>query len=336
MSQPKLFVAAGPHVTSKDTTPRIMWTVVATLVPVVAAAGYFFGISALLVTAAACLGAVITEHFVGSKRTLSDGSCAITGILLGLTLPPGMPLWMAFLGGFFGVAFGKLLFGGLGQNPFNPALLGRAFLQAAFPVAITTWPKAGAGNFWDLRGDNFALPLMSPQVPDGSTGATPLGLLKFEGQDTDTAKLFLGTTGGSVGETAAYLILICGLFLAWKGYLQWRIPAAIFLAAGLLSEALHAWNPALPGALFMIGSGGMMLGAFYMATDMVTSPTTQKGAWIFGAGIGVLVVIIRNWGGLPEGMMYSILLMNAMVPFLNRWTRPRVFGVQKKLKEVAP
>ncbi|MBC8406333.1 MAG: RnfABCDGE type electron transport complex subunit D [Planctomycetes bacterium] len=326
MTEPQFLVRATPHLSGPESTPKIMWTVVFSLIPVVAVSFWFFGPSALLIQAAAVLGALIPEHYTGHKGSLRDGSAVITGVLLGLTLPPGMPLWMAFLGGFFGVAFGKLIFGGLGQNVFNPALLGRAFLQAAFPVAITTWPSQ-TGSWWSLRGDNFAWPLMSPQVVDGSTGATPLGLFKFEKQSTEFLDLLLGTTSGSVGETSGLVILACGLFLALRNYLNWRIPASICATVFSFSGILWLFDSeAFASPFFMLFSGGLMLGAFYMATDMVTSPTTHKGCWIFGAGIGFLVVIIRTWGGLPEGVMYAILFMNAFVPFINRKTQPRVFG----------
>jgi len=305
-----------------------MWSVVASLVPVVASAIYFFGPSAILVLAASTAGALAPESLLGGRgaRSLRDGSAAITGILLGLTLPPGIPLWMAFLGGAFGIGFGKLVFGGLGQNVFNPALLGRAFLQAAFPVAITTWPIR-AESWWSLRGDNFALPLMSPSVPEAMTGATPLGLMKFEQMTTPSWDLMLGTTGGSLGETSGLIILICGLYLAARRHLDWRIPASILGSVALFSTLLHGLDAArYPGPVFMLFSGGLMLGAVYMATDMVTSPVTHRGCWIFGAGIGFLVLVIRLWGGLSEGVMYAILLMNALVPFINRATQPRIFG----------
>lgn len=326
MTAPRLIVTASPHLASGDTTPRIMWSVVGSLVPVIAAAAYLFGPSALLVIAASTLGALLTERVFGQPETLADGSAAITGLLLGLTLPPGLPMWMAFVGGAFGIGLGKLVFGGLGQNVFNPALLGRAFLQAAFPVALTTWPAPG-GDWWHLRGDNFALPLMSPNVADTVTGATPLGLMKFEHTATSLGDLILGTTGGSLGETSGLVILVCGAYLAARNYLNWRIPASIFLAVGALSGGLYLLDAArFPSPLFMLFSGGLMLGAVYMATDMVTSPVTNGGCWIFGAGIGLLVVVIRLWGGLAEGVMYAILLMNALVPFINRATQPHVFG----------
>lgn len=328
MNDSRLIVTASPHLKDADTTPRIMWNVVGSLVPVLAAAVWYFGVSALLVVASSILGAVATERVLGKPGSLRDGSALITGLLLGLCLPAGMPMWMAALGGVFGIALGKMIFGGLGQNIFNPALLGRAFLQAAFPVAITTWPKIGQGA-WALRGDNFALPFMQAST-DAVTAATPLGLMKFEGKATPVADLFLGATGGSAGETAAIVILLGGAYLAWRGYLNWRTPVSIFATVGVFATILHGVNPRYPDAAFMLFSGGLMLGAVYMATDMVTSPTTNRGRWLFGAGVGVLVTVIRVWGGLPEGMMYAILIMNALVPLINRVTQPRVFGVVRR------
>jgi Na+-translocating ferredoxin:NAD+ oxidoreductase subunit D len=323
-----LVVAASPHLKGRDSVGTIMWSVVGSLVPIVAAATYFFGPSALLVVGASVVGAVGTERLFGRGGSIADGSAAITGILLGLTLPAGMPLWMVALGGAFAIGVGKLLFGGLGYNIFNPALLGRAFLQAAFPVAITTWP-APAAHWWALRGDNFALPLMQSRAADAITAATPLGLMKFEHKGTGLLDLVLGTTGGSLGETAGLLILLCGAYLAFRGYLNWRIPASVLATVALLAAALHGIDPArYPSAPFMLFSGGLMLGAVYMATDMVTAPVTNRGRWLFGAGIGLLVVIIRVWGGLPEGVMYAVLLMNALVPFINRATQPRPFGTR--------
>ena len=323
---PDLIVTASPHVRSQDSTPVIMWNVVGSLVPIIAASAWYFGVSSLLVVGAATLGALMIERTLGHRGTLADGSAVITGLMLGLTLPPGMPMWMAFLGGAFGIGFGKVVWGGLGQNVFNPALLGRAFLQAAFPVAITTWPTVG-GSFWQLKGDLFAFPFTRP-VTDAVTSATPLGLLKFEGKTTDIMHLVIGNTGGSVGETAALLILACGAYLAWKRYLNWRIPASILLTVAVLSAVLHLLDSRRPDALFMLFSGGLMFGAVYMATDLVTSPVTNRGRWVFGAGVGALVVVIRIFGGLPEGVMYAILFMNALVPLINRVTQPRVFGTQ--------
>ena len=328
-------ITAAPHVRSAESTARIMWSVVLSLAPVVAASIWFFGPSAVLVLGASIAGCLLTERLFGERRnSLADGSAMITGLLLGLCLPAGFPLWMAFLGGVFAIAFGKLIFGGLGQNIFNPALLGRAFLQAAFPVAITTWPARGS-DWWALAGDNLAVPLMSPTTVDAVTGATPLGNLKF-GDDpvaTPLLDLILGTTGGSLGETSALLILLGGIYLAIRGHLNWHIPASILVSVFAFSGVFYALGLSPFSPLFMLFSGGLMLGAWYMATDMVTSPVTNLGCWVFGVGVGVLVVIIRIWGGLPEGVMYAILLMNALVPFINRATQPRKFGAVKPVVE---
>lgn len=325
---PRLELTAAPHLRAPDSVTRIMWTVVATLVPMVLASAWFFGIGALLVVAAATLGAVGTERAFGPGGSLRDGSAAITGLLLGLTLPAGFPLWMAFLGGMVAIGIGKLVFGGLGQNVFNPALVGRAFLQAAFPTAITTWPRPGQG--WStVYASNLVRPLQSAAGVDLVTAATPLGQMKFEHASTPTDALFLGTTGGSLGETSALLIVLGGAWLAYRRYLDWRIPSSILLTVAGFSGLLYAVDAArFPSPAFMLLSGGLMLGAVYMATDMVTSPVTHRGAWIFGIGIGLLVVVIRVWGGLPEGVMYAILLMNAFVPAINRATLPRVFGTE--------
>lgn len=334
MTSTPLVVTASPHIYAADDTPTIMWNVVGSLLPLVAIAAYFFGPSAILVVGAAVAGALAAERLFAHRGAIGDGSAVITGILLGLTLPAGMPMWMAFVGGAFGIGFGKALFGGLGYNVFNPALFGRAFLQAAFPVAITTWPAVGARvSWWSLRGDNLALPLISAHT-DAITAATPLGLMKFEAKGTALLDLLVGNTGGSLGETSALLILLCGGYLALRRYLDWRIPLSIFATVAAFAAILHLANPKYPGPLFMLFSGGLMLGAVFMATDMVTAPVTSGGKWLFGLGIGVLVVVIRVWGGLPEGVMYAILLMNALVPFINRATQPRVFGT-RVAKEVA-
>ena len=325
MTTRHLVVSASPHLKAPASTPVIMWTVVASMVPIAAASFYFFGLSALLVIAACVAGTVATEAALGSRLPLPDGSAVITGVLLGFTLPASLPLWMAFIGGAVSIGLGKWIFGGLGYNIFNPALLGRAFLMAAFPVPLTTWP-ALPSTVWQLAGDNFALPLMSADPAAMVTAATPLGLAKFEHTTTPVVPLFLGNVGGSLGETSALVILLCGAYLAWRGFLNWRAPASIFLTTAALSGGLHAIDASYPGPLFMLFSGGLVLGAVYMATDMVTSPTTNKGQWIFGAGIGLLVVVIRIWGGLPEAVMFAILLMNALVPVINRSTQPRVFG----------
>ncbi|RMH74282.1 MAG: RnfABCDGE type electron transport complex subunit D [Gemmatimonadetes bacterium] len=331
MKTQPLLLSTSPFLKDATSTPFIMWQVVFTLVPVVLAATYYFGISALLVTGACVAGAILTE-WVFTQRTIRDGSAMITGILLALTLPPGIPLWMAFVGGVASIGLGKLIFGGIGYNVFNPALVGRAFLQAAFPVSLTTWsPQGNFSGFWEVRGANFALPFMTSTGIDATTAATPLAMMKWGNQPTGMMELFLGNTAGSLGETCAVVILMGGLYLAVRNLFNWRIPVSIFATVFILASVLHLLNPeAFPPAIFHLLSGGLVLGAVFMATDMVTSPVTPLGCWIFGIGIGILVIVIREFGGLPEGVMYSILLMNAATPIINRLTQPRIYGAVKE------
>ncbi len=327
----RLAVQTPPHVRTATGVPDLMRDVVWALVPVLLASCWFFGLAALLVVGAATAGAVVTERVFapGGRSTLGDWSAVLTGVVLGLTLPPGLPVWMAFVGGSAGIGLGKLAFGGLGQNLFNPALVGRAFLQAAFPIALTTWPTVGQG--WSIPASTFAAPLMTPSV-DVITSATPLGAHKFEGELTELGALVIGHTGGSLGETSAGLLVLCGLWLAWRRAFDWRVPVSMLLSVVVVSGLLHlAWPETVAPAHHMLASGGLLYGAVFMATDPVTSPTTPKGAWVFGIGIGLLVVLIRAWGGLPEGVMYAILLMNAATPLIDRHTQPRPFG-----REVAP
>ncbi len=330
MKEPHLLLRAAPFLRRGLTTPRLMVEVLLFLVPVILAAIWFFGLSALLVLAAATAGAVITEWALGRPRgaSLADGSAILTGLILGLCLPPGIALWMAFLGGVVAIGLGKLAFGGLGQNLFNPALIGRAFLQAAFPTALTTWSQKGTvTEFFTVRPSNFAFPFMQAPVVDGVSTATPLGLMKFLGVPTPLADLALGNTAGSLGETCGLLIIVCGALMAVRRIFDWRIPVAMLVSVAVFSGLVWVFDREVsPTPLFMLGSGGLLFGAVYMATDPVTSPVTPRGAWIFGIGAGVLVVLIRRWGGLPEGVMYAILLMNAATPLIDRISQPRGFG----------
>jgi electron transport complex protein RnfD len=306
------------------------------LIPAALAGVYSFGLSALLVIAACIAGACLTEYLVSGRRnTLKDGSAILTGFLLAMILPPGIPLWMAVMGAVLSIVLGKLLFGGMGANIFNPALVGRALLQASFPVAITTWVARGDFSaFGAIRGNTLAFPFFKPAV-DGITTATPLATMKFEGQLTAIDSLFLGNIAGSLGETSALLLLLGGAYLAWRQFLNWRIPASIFLTVFVMAGVMNWINPtAFAPPLFHLFAGGLMIGALFMATDPVTSPITQRGCWIYGIGIGVLVLIIRNFGGLPEGVMYAILLMNAATPMINRYTHPRIYGAVKTKKAV--
>jgi electron transport complex protein RnfD len=337
--EPRLELRAGPHLHAPRSVEQIMRNVVYALLPLCAFGVYAFGLSAaalILVVTVSCLGTEqLFNRLAGRDSTLGDWSATITGLLLALTLPPGFPLWMGAVAGFIAIALGKALFGGLGQNVFNPALVGRAFAQAAFPAAITTWtPPFLDGRFTHFIPSSFALPLMSPATVDAVSGASPLALQKFEHVTTPVRDLFLGLTSGSLGETSALLILVCGLYLAARRILDWRIPLAVMASAAIVAGAFYLADRAhYPDPLFMLLSGGLMLGAWFMATDMVGSPVTPLGVWIYGALIGAVTVIIRLFGGLPEGVMYAILLGNAATPLIEAVTQPRVFGeVRNKTK----
>jgi len=341
-------IRTSPHMKQSRTVDQIMRNVVFALLPICAFAVYQFGLSALLLLATTTGAAMATEYLFarisGRGNSLRDWSVVITGLLLGLTLPPGFPLWMAAVAAFVGVGLGKSLFGGLGFNVMNPALVGRAFVQAAFPVAITTWTPAFApSRFLELIPSTLTPPLMQPIPVDGwisglqidaFTGATPLALQKFQQIELSTTDLFTGMVTGSAGETSALLILLCGLYLAFRDMLDWRIPVGVMTGAAL--TALPFWlfdGTAFPSPWFVLFSGGLMLGAWFMASDMVASPVTPWGAVLYGAFIGVITVVIRLFGGLTEGVMYAILLANAASPLIASVTQPRVYGTGGKRSE---
>jgi Na+-translocating ferredoxin:NAD+ oxidoreductase subunit D len=332
-----LNISTSPHISKGLSTDTIMKNVVGALIPTAIFAVYSFGISALLVLVTAVISCVLTEHLLcklaNKESTISDWSAVITGVLLGLTLPPIFPLWMTFCGGVIAVALGKFIFGGLGYNVFNPALVGRAVLQAAFPVAITTWyPAFSEGRFFTVSASVFTFPFMEPLI-DGASGATPLSAFKFDHVTTETSDLALGLISGSTGETCAIIILVGGLYLIMRKMMNWRIPLAIIGSVFIFSGVLYLIdNQLYPSPFFMLFSGGLMLGAFFMATDLVGSPITPLGVTIYGIFIGILIVVIRIWGGLPEGVMYAILLANAISPQIDKLIRPRVYGTSKSKK----
>ena len=340
-------IRAAPHLKRPQAVDEIMRNVVYALLPIVAFSVWLFGISVLALVLTTTLVAMATErlfsHLSGQGNTLGDWSVVITGILLALTLPPGFPLWMAAVAAFIAVGLGKSLFGGLGFNVMNPALVGRAFVQAAFPVAITTWTPAFApGRFTEFIPSTLTVPFMKPPPVDewidglgmdGFTGATPLALQKFEQITLDVGDLFLGGVAGSAGETSALIILLGGLYLAYRRMLDWRIPFGVMAGAALVATPLWLMDgQAYPSPLFIWFSGGLMLGAWFMASDMVASPVTAKGALLYGALIGVLTVVIRLFGGLPEGVMYAILLANAASPLIASFTQPKAYGTQRRSK----
>lgn len=335
MANKTLHISTSPHLTKGLTTVEIMRNVVYALLPAALFAIYAFGWDALLLLSTTTASAVLTEHYLckwsGKTSTVSDWSAVITGLLLGMTLPPAFPLWMAFLGGVIAIGLGKYVFGGLGNNTFNPALVGRAVLQAAFPVAITTWSTAFTANrFTEISSSVLAGPFMKPTY-DAVSGATPLSAFKFDGILAETTDLAYGLVSGSTGETSTVLILLGGLYLAARNMLNWRIPVSILTTVYVFSGILQVINPeSFPPASFMLFSGGLMLGAVFMATDMVASPLTSLGVVIYGILIGSLIVVIRIWGGLPEGVMYAILLANAVSPHIDKATQNRVYGTTRK------
>ncbi len=326
-----LEIRTSPHVLSGYSVDTIMFNVALALLPATAFALYAFGWAALAVLATAIASCLVVERLAcrlaGRASTTGDWSAAVTGLLYGLTLPASLPLWMAALGGVITMVIGKLLFGGLGSNPFNPALVGRAVMQATFPVAMTTWiPPFGLDRFAALPHSTLTWPFLQP-VYDAVTAATPLSLWKFGHQATGARDLALGFVGGSTGETSAVLLLLGGVYLVIRNMMSWRVPVAIFGSVAALAGALHWVQPErYASAAFMLGAGGLALGAIFMATDPVTSPLTPIGSWVYGGLIGVLVVVIRTWGGMPEGVMYAVLLGNAAAPHLDNLLRTRVYG----------
>lgn len=327
---PRLRVLPSPLLKQPQTSAQVMRDVIYALIPATLAGIWLFGPGALLVLVGAIAGCMLGEYWFSpleEKLTrLHDASAALTGLLLGLTLPPALPVWMAFLGGLIAIGLGKIMWGGLGQNQFNPALVGRAFLMATFPTAMTTWSPPGQLAIYK---SNLALPFFRGDY-DAITAATPLGLMKFQHQSTNLLDLIIGTTAGSIGETSAILLLLGGIYLILKRALDWRIPVGIMLTVAIFSSILWLTDATkFPDPLFTLHSGGLMLGAWYMATDPVTSPITPKGAWIFAFGVGLLIVLIRVFGGFPEGVMYAILLMNSVNPLIDRMIQPRLFGTPK-------
>jgi len=331
-----LEIRTSPHLLSGYSVETIMFNVVLALLPASVFAVYAFGWTALATLTTALAACGLTELFAcrlrGEPSTLGDWSVVITGLLYGLTLPPALPLWMVAVGAMVGVGLGKALFGGLGMNPFNPALVGRAFVQAAFPVAMTTWTPAFATDRFTRLADTTLTPPLTRPIYDALSSATPLARWKFDHEITDLADAALGFVGGSTGETCGVLILLGGAYLAARNMMSWQIPTAILTTVFLLSGALYLVDSAaFPDPLFMLFSGGLLLGAVFMATDMVGSPMTGLGRVVYGVAIGVITVVIRIWGGLPEGVMYAILLGNALTPLIDGWIQPRVYGTSREV-----
>lgn len=325
-----LLISPSPHVHSGDSIEKNMYGVLIALIPAFVCSVLFFGLGALIVTLTSVVACLLFEYAIQKylmkqQPTIFDGSALITGVLLAFNLPSNLPVWNVVIGALVAIGIGKMSFGGLGCNIFNPALVGRVFLLISFPVQMTTWPlaKGFAGSYVDAE-----------------TGATPLGLLKEAvktGQSVtdllsaDTfvgyKNMLIGQMGGSLGEVAALALLIGFAYMLIRKIISWHIPVAIFATVILFSGILNLCNPEqYAGPLFHLLSGGMMLGAIFMATDYVTSPMTHKGMIIYGAGIGILTVVIRVFGAYPEGMSFAILIMNAFTPLINRYCKPVRFA----------
>ena len=324
----KLIVSLSPHAHGTDTVERNMYGVIIALVPALLASFYFFGLGSVVVLATSVAACVLLEWAINkfmlknSRNTVLDGSAVLTGLLLGFNLPSNLPIWIIIIGAIFAIGFAKMPFGGLGNNLFNPALVGRAALLVAFPAQMTTWPKVGQlGSYLDAE-----------------TGATPLAIIKQAiksgdasvlDQLPDATSLLLGAHpdgAGAMGEICALALLLGLAYMLWKKIITWHIPVSIIGTVFVCAGLLHLANPVYADPISVILSGGLMLGAIFMATDYVTSPMTAKGQLIYGVCIGLLTVAIRNWGAYPEGMSFAILIMNAFTPLINNYVKPKRFG----------
>lgn len=318
----KFIIAGAPHVQTHQSTTRIMGDVIIALIPAVIISTVIFGISVLAITALSILSCVMFEYLIQKfliqgKQTVSNLSAAVTGLLLALNLPSSIPWWLVVIGAFIAIAVAKMTFGGLGKNPFNPALVGRVFLLIAYPVQMTNFPAP------------------SVDILDAMSGATPLAAVKhgLEAPLANLDSMFIGTIPGSLGEVAVGALLVGFFYLLWRKVITWHIPVAVLgsmavfafiyiLSKGMGGTAIYAFP------LFHMLAGGAMLGAVFMATDYSTSPMTHRGMIIFGVGIGVITMLIRLWGAYPEGMSFAILIMNSLVPLINKYVKPKRFGVK--------
>ncbi len=323
----KLTVSLSPHVHSGDSVSRNMYGVLIALIPALLCSFYYFGLGAILVTAVSVASCVFFEWAINkyllknTETSVCDGSAILTGVLLAFNVPSNLPLWIVILGALFAIGVVKMTFGGLGCNLFNPALAGRAFLLISFPVQMTTWPLPGQG---------FATYL------DAETGATPLALFKQAIKSGDTSVLndmpsamdmLLGNTGGCMGEVCELAILIGFAYMLVRKIITWHIPVSILLTVFCFGGLLYLLNPTtFINPTYEMVSGGLLLGAVFMATDYVTSPMSKKGQIVYGIAIGFLTVVIRTWGAYPEGMSFAILIMNAFVPLINNYFKPKRFG----------
>lgn len=324
-------VSTSPHAHSGSSVQQIMLDVIIALVPAFLVACFFFGWDAIRLTFACVIGCVAVEALcrqaMGRDLGIADLSAVVTGILLAFNLPPSIPTWMAVLGSVFAIAVAKQIFGGIGYNPFNPALVGRVVLLISFPVAMTRWSQ------WTIPTPLGAVEAVTSATPLGlaKTSLLSSGTLPYSFDNATMLQMLTGATNGCIGEVSAAALLLGGAYLLWRRCITWHIPVFYLGTVAVFSAILWAVDPShnMPPHFHLL-AGGLMLGAFFMATDMVTSPVTLKGMAVFGIGCGVLTMVIRKWGGYPEGVSFAILLMNSVTPLINRATRPRVFGHARK------
>jgi electron transport complex protein RnfD len=326
MSQ--LLISGSPHVHGGDSVNKVMRGVIIAMLPALLVSFWFFGLGAIYVTLAAVVSCVafeflIQKYIMKEEPSVSDGSAIVTGILLAFNLPSNLPIHIIIIGALVAIGIGKMSFGGLGKNPFNPALVGRVFLLISFPVEMTSWPKPS----------NFPT-----AITDAVTGATPLAIVKegvakgesvesLMGQLPSYMDMMLGVQGGSLGEVSAIALLLGGLYMLFRKIITWHVPVSFIGSVLLFTGILWLVDPTqYVNPLFHLITGGMMLGVFFMATDMVTSPMSKKGQLIFGAGVGIITIVIRVFGAYPEGVSFAILIMNAFVPLINSSLKPKRFG----------
>lgn len=325
----KLIVSLSPHVHGTDSVERNMYGVIIALIPALLVSFLYFGFGSAIVCATSVIACVVFEWAITKyilkreQNTITDGSAVLTGLLLGFNLPSNLPIWIIIIGALVAIGIGKMTFGGLGANLFNPALVGRCFLLVSFPAQMTSWPVAG----------------QLAAYTDATTGATPLSVMKnaIKSGDPsvlrelpDSLSLLLGDAGtggaGCIGEVCALALIIGLVWMLWRKIITWHIPVSTIGTVFVFSGLLHIINPIYADPFTVIFSGGLMLGAIFMATDYVTSPMNSRGQLVYGVAIGLLTVVIRNWGAYPEGMSFAILIMNAFTPLINTYVKPKRFG----------
>ena len=321
----RLIVSHSPHVHGSESTKRTMIDVLIALAPALIVSAWIFGLNVLLITAVSVVSCVVFEYLIQrflikGPLTINNFSAVVTGVLLAFNLPAGIPLWMVAIGALVAIGVGKMTFGGLGKNPFNPALVGRVFLLLSFPVAMTAFPEI------DAVSGATPLTAMKAAMAAGQPLSEAMGM--FTWQD-----MLIGFKSGSFGEVSAAALILGGIYLLIRKVISWHIPVAVLGSMAVFTGILWGVNPdAYMSPLFHLLTGGAILGAFFMATDYSTSPMTKKGMILFGIGIGVITILIRNWGSYPEGMSFAILIMNAFVPLIDKYMKPKRFGYVKAKK----